>query len=930
MEETGSPRLYNTHAAGRLSDSLLGETPFNSSVQNFKSFLYKKIQRDDCSYEQSCGSRCNRKSGSTVNTEFYFGRFSSTKEGNWKTILPPSFQPENAKQIYFSKKVSVNKYVQSPRFPPTSRLDDESRPDKCLLSSSGGPRSSTFPSYFICRNDLANDVSPVWPSNRSESFCQPHQLDRADSKGPRHSIDSLPRRFFDSFPIKTSVSKTYGPGDQDTSESWLGGKLRKVDCDTPTINRIPWHRLGPLAERETSSRRQIILFKKQTTTSAEPKEMVTQKCSEFVRHFELRKFHCTKRSSEFPCLSTILQPVIKVTGVQGGLSPAECPTEPSVVESTLLEGVASSSSTPHVLSVNRCVGFRMGCAAQHSHSIGYVDTSRESSSQQLSRNVGNITSDRAGRVCDAEFMSFNSERQPNRGGLSSQRRRNSFGIPSNSCIRGTKRSRSLPHCFDGVSHSRSLQLRSRSSVASQSLFRVASCSQIHLAGIRAMGNSRDRSFCFRESSCNRKVRFDRPERPEGGVLQRILSPVALRTSMGVSTSMPDPPSPDSPEPSDGHFYHGCSSLGKSILAPRPSSQSLGPTCSDKQPRAGLSGHHDKSRSSAGRSDEFGSVADTGWSTLLESWGKDQINILDKSWRKSTLATYKPAWLRWCMWCRDQNIDIHNPLPADLARFLTDLCLKYDLSYNSICLHKSVVSTFCRPSSGNPLSSHIIVRQTLKGIALQKPQKRKAPIWDINILTNYLSSNAPKKATLFEISKRIAVILLLCSGRRVHDLTLLRIDESSCIFEENSVVLWPEFGSKTDTASYRQSGWRLLQCQSNRNIDPVYWLKALIECSNVRRGDIKSLFISTCGAVKPATRSIIGGWVRSALREAGVRASAGSVRAAVASASWIDNTPVDEILARGNWQSATTFHKFYRREVDFNHTRNHILSLFQSI
>ncbi|KOB79390.1 Neuropeptide receptor A33 [Operophtera brumata] len=63
--------------------------------------------------------------------------------------------------------------------------------------------------------------------------------------------------------------------------------------------------------------------------------------------------------------------------------------------------------------------------------------------------------------------------------------------------------------------------------------------------------------------------------------------------------------------------------------------------------------------------------------------------------------------------------------------------------------------------------------------------------------------------------------------------------------------------------------------------------------------------------KAASRTVIASWVKSALAEAGIIASPGSIRSAVASKNWADNVPVDEILSRGNWRSGNTFRQFYR-------------------
>lgn len=71
-----------------------------------------------------------------------------------------------------------------------------------------------------------------------------------------------------------------------------------------------------------------------------------------------------------------------------------------------------------------------------------------------------------------------------------------------------------------------------------------------------------------------------------------------------------------------------------------------------------------------------------------------------------------------------------------------------------------------------------------------------------------------------------------------------------------------------------------------------------------------------GAAKPATRTVIAGWIKHLFKYANIAFTPGSVRSAVASKNWL-NYPLDEILARGNWRSANTFKKYYRREVRSN-------------
>lgn len=306
----------------------------------------------------------------------------------------------------------------------------------------------------------------------------------------------------------------------------------------------------------------------------------------------------------------------------------------------------------------------------------------------------------------------------------------------------------------------------------------------------------------------------------------------------------------------------------------------------------------------------------GWTEMLKGWSHEQKELLQKGWRDSSMKTYKTAWQQWCLWANDNSVNTGQPEGADLARFLLDLYLKRGLAYNTILVYKSAVSTLCDPNKDNRLSSHLLVRQALKSISVSSIKPTKAPIWDTDILVAWLKTNKADTNSLYECSARAAILLLLCSGRRVHDLTLLSVDVNKCIFSENSVIFWPKYGSKTDTVVNRQSGWRIFKNNNCPAIDPIFWIQRVIALSQHRRSScgVDNLFLSICGKPRSASRTVIAGWIKKILVQAGIKASAGSVRPAVASKSWVQNCSLDEILSRGNWRSENTFLKFYCREI----------------
>lgn len=282
----------------------------------------------------------------------------------------------------------------------------------------------------------------------------------------------------------------------------------------------------------------------------------------------------------------------------------------------------------------------------------------------------------------------------------------------------------------------------------------------------------------------------------------------------------------------------------------------------------------------------------GWTENLTTWDVSQLNLLLSSWRPSTRKTYKVAWDRWLSWSKLQKLNPFSPSGSNLAKFLADLHIKEKLSYSTILLHKSVVSTLCNTELSGHLSSHVLVRHVLKSISLKKPVAHTKSVWNIDVLVSFLERYNIDENSLFQTSRHSAALLLLCSGRRVHDLTLLAIDEDHYEEHDDHVILWPKFGSKTDNSDFRQSGWKLLKNPKCKNLDPVFWVNHCKELLSDRRevANITNLFVHLRRQAKVASRTVIAGWVKSLLTEAGIIASPGSIRSAVASKNWTDNLP----------------------------------------
>ncbi|CAH0560608.1 unnamed protein product [Brassicogethes aeneus] len=107
---------------------------------------------------------------------------------------------------------------------------------------------------------------------------------------------------------------------------------------------------------------------------------------------------------------------------------------------------------------------------------------------------------------------------------------------------------------------------------------------------------------------------------------------------------------------------------------------------------------------------------------------------------------------------------------------------------------------------------------------------------------------------------------------------------------------------------RQSGWEL-GSSGDRLLDLVKWVHHLIQVSAPRRKDqenLSSLFITTRGEVKAASRSIIAGWFKKPFKDLGIDMGPGSIRSAVASFDFQNNVSLDSILEKGLAKALPSF------------------------
>lgn len=857
---------------------------------------------------------CSRRSQPCCDIpQFFIDDVSPTKR-RW--LAKAHIQLKKPKQVRPPGQVSTGECSPCTRLLTVEGLDDKNRPAPSVFSCAGSSESQVFSTPHLCQPTVRTDMSALRAQFGTEGIRIYNQLDCSMSKESRDTHSSLPGRL----PLgKSKPNHVAPPCRYHTTvpnKPRLENKHKEVRPNAAEKTRIPRHNLGPLAEPK-------ILAGKTHLKNTHPSDSFTSKKKSELenptntdRDDELRKFCCPKGASSLPCITSASKQTAKAwrTNYSSADGAEYIGTRLVATElpATLKNPQSKSDTLPH----DRCKRHWVGGQARQRELSGHLVGGSNTSSLQSERNdSNNKRTEKSGPAPEFEF-SPNSERQQIGCLIPSSRRGHEVGRTypiDQGIIPDTGK---IQHRYHDIPHTRGLQYRSRSPIASESATRMASTARSDADTVQEVGDTDGRPLCLTQSSCSYNILHDGQSGQRCSLLRCSEHAMEFSSSLGLPASTSRSEGPSSSEHGLRGVPPGGAKMGKCLLEARHKEQSTGRTIRNQRPTSCSSRRYDRPSSVEGDRNDPGSMEMWGWHKHLTDWSEEQRALLRSSWRESTLNTYRPAWKRWLTWSGNNGIDPCNPNGSELARFLADLHQKENLALSTILVHKSVVATFSSPANQDRLSSHSLVKHVLKSIALAKPKPTKPPIWDTDLLKDYLSNQNPETASLYETSQRTATILLLCSGRRVHDLTLLRVSVNHLVAEQNSIILYPVFGSKTDSCDHRQSGWKLTTYNTNKALCPVYWINRLLNLSRDRRNISTSdnLFITITGPPRAASRTIIGGWIKKLLREAGIEASAGSIRSAVASKSWIDNFRLDEILARGNWRSANTFKRFYRREI----------------
>lgn len=831
-----------------------------------------------------------------------------------RSTASPKFK--GAKQFSRSQKVSFNKSSKNSPISSDWGLFGKNRSVTSLFPHTRQSTTSSFSFCPLSRKDPSVHLPAFWPFDSSSSVRKNFKLASCSAAGTGNKSRSLLRRFSVSKPKSVNASKRLSLCNSSIRISRMGNQLPEVDVQSQSVSRVFGNSLESFGKLHDSSK------KKDSFNSRRPKKNSQDRFVELGKgKMSIGKDEfCLVRSSIGPASLSAFAKSSESSAYRSkekAISPPVCSdSRVSMVDEKCENFIPFIQSPRNSLYNVRRLRHRMGCCCKRYPCRGALEAFSETLAHKPKGALCRFSSYSSEYSNPTKQKSSYSIRQPHHYLLHKKRGGDKICDSYKPSIQASASSLETQHRAMPLLSPRHVQRYSRQSVETEASGRLASFNDNNQYDLQAVGNSRDRSLCNESIKSGTKLCVPRSEGQGSGFYGCFQQDVGVQVSLDLSSTFPNTQNPGTSNPSNGHLYSSSTEVGESILESGSKEQSNRSTSSYQQSSGSSHRRVYTAASTQCQKPSFGGLEGTGWSNIVSNWSKEDQILLTRSWRESSFKTYRAPWKAWVNYCQPKGLNPTQPDAEKVAEYIGYLHRIKKLSAATIRLHKSVILTMSNPLCRETLSSNVLIKQMLKAVELSRPPAAKKMIWDVAKLIDWMKHFVVDENSIFQVSRHLALILLLASGRRVHDLTLLRIDQEYLLLKEDSLTFWPVFGSKTDKGSYRQSGWFLSQIPEHR-LDPVYWTKKCISLSRKRRSSVEnlnSLFITSRGQVGPASRSIIAGWIATVFSLLDIHFSPGSIRSAVASSRKDNELPLDLIMKNGNWTSKQNVFKFYFKEV----------------
>ena len=243
-----------------------------------------------------------------------------------------------------------------------------------------------------------------------------------------------------------------------------------------------------------------------------------------------------------------------------------------------------------------------------------------------------------------------------------------------------------------------------------------------------------------------------------------------------------------------------------------------------------------------------------------------------------------------------------------------------LQFSTLNVYRSALSAHHPKIDGYKVGQHPLVKQLMQGaFNVRPPQPRYNDTWDVNVVLEHIVSLGQNENLLLgQLAGKLAVLMgLICVGRSQE---LSSLDPSTMQDKGSVVVFHVAALTKTRRKGTPPRKLQFVEYPKNETLDVVACLKQYLCVTQSLRTTTQQkscLFLACVKPHKPVAPCTIARWVKNVMAAAGIdvgKYKPHSVRGASTSKADKFGLSTAQILERANWSQATTFHKYYHREI----------------
>lgn len=873
-----------------------------------------------------------------------FSYFPSSQEKRKITTYNRSVQTE-----YFSGSSVVQNgdSQQSQTGDPTQRLGDLLRPDGCISTCSHSQTVSEVPPILSQGSNLSVQGSSVWPCNKSVCL---HPFDGCCSilsTEEGNCTVSVPGR------LVGQKSDSSGNSERSTVYSQVDYIPRtdnqRREVGLSTISELCVHRNGIFYTKEYSSG-----AVRQNTGHSGTITMVQGSRAGLSKSLSVSSGK-TQCSSPVCCTGQIALTSASngfVCSVEASCSSigashsSQCFDQEAfrMVEQqgSFQLGCNAETVSSYSHSVHGCESLWMGSPSRTGRtSVSWSLASRPiSSSYQYPRDESNIACSKTMSSVCHQFNSTDCHRQLFSSFVPEETRGHPFSVSVHGGVGYTPLVQSGRHKSSGQTYTREIEHIGRQAKSSFQ----ANCDRMDLGSDDLQFNSVDDGFSEHRSVCNSSQQetaslcVSHPRRECSGD-RRNVNELGRNACVCFSSVCTDPG--DNQQDSSTSLQHcaGSSSLGRNVLVSRHTSVTRSTSNSDSLGSEFADTSRSEIRSSKRGKSKTSRLEFIRRSITDRNFSANVARHAAQARRLSTRRVYDAKWKVFSDWCSRRETHPFNPSPMEVADFLLHLFTEKKCQVSTIKGYRSTISNTLKFTSDINIGSDPIISELIRSFELQRPVQRSlAPKWDLSCVLSSLCSEPYEplhKASRFHLTLKTVFLLAMATARRVSEIHAFSMDSEHLRFNQSdgsvSLRTQPGFLAKNQFPSICpddilvQNLARTVKFNDfNRFLCPVRALKRYLKVTEPIRKDRKRLFLPLKGNHN-ITKGSISGWISYTIRLAYKKLSkskiallkikAHELRALSTSWSYLNKTPVEDVIKAAVWSSCSTFAKFYLRDLN---------------